>query len=325
MTAAAFRVLAVVVAVQLGSACARAETLEESEALRWLERIASAARDLNYAGTFVYQYGEQVESSRITHFVDATGEYERLETLDGPQREIIRNKDEILTYFADTRVVRREVRAARRSFPALLPEQLAGLNAHYQLRKIGLERVAGYDSQALVLEPRDGFRYGHKLWAEVRSGLLLKARMINEKHHIVEQFHFTQVQVNAPLTRESVKPSFPIPASPLPKGGVLVAPAETGWMVRNQPAGFEKIMEMRRSRPGGNGEVVHLVYSDGLAAVSVFIEPVPDAGKFSEGFAHQGGVNIYTRAMSGELITVLGEVPRVTVMQIGDSVVPKAR
>src|SRR4051795_4354278 len=96
-----------------------AEALDQADPLAWLERIAKAARQLNYSGTFVYQHGDQVETSRITHYYDRTGEYEKLETLDGPKREIIRNNNEILTYDIEHRVVKREKRASRRNFPAL--------------------------------------------------------------------------------------------------------------------------------------------------------------------------------------------------------------
>ena len=310
---------------QLWAGTALAETLEQAEALAWLQKIAQAARDLNYRGTFVYQHGEHAETSRITHLVDRNGEQERLETLDGPRREIIRNNSEILTYYADKRLVKREKRAARKLFPALLPDQLSMLTEHYELRKGGQERIAGYDAQALILEPRDQFRYGHRLWAELQTGLLLKARMVNERNQVLEQFHFTEVAINVTISRDAVKPSFALPPAesvdPLSSG----APADTGWIVRNQPAGFKKIMEMNRTKRAGPGQVAHLVFSDGLAAVSVFIEPLPPAAKVTEGLTHQGAVNIYTRPFSDQLVTVLGETPPVTVMQIANSVSPKAR
>lgn len=317
------RLLPALVVCQLWAGLALAEALEQDEALAWLQKIANAARELNYIGTFVYQHGEQAETSRITHFADATGEYEKLETLDGPRREIIRNNTEVLTFFFDTQVLRRDKRTPRKTFPALLPERLAALTENYQLRKGGRERVAGYDSQALILEPRDGFRYGHKLWAELRTGLLLKARMLNEYRQVIEQFHFTQVQINAPLTQESVAPSFPLPPGSLPDQQAFPAAADTGWIVRNQPAGFKKIMEMRRTKQGGRVPVAHLVYSDGLAAVSVFIEPLPPS-RPADGLSHQGAVTIYTKSLPDQLVTVLGETPAATVMQIGDSVGLKA-
>ena len=82
-------------------------------------------------------------------------------------------------------------------FPALLPEQLSSLTEYYEIRKGEPERIAGFDSQALVLEPKDGMRYGHKFWAESATGLLLKARMVNERHNVVEQFSFTQLIIGS--------------------------------------------------------------------------------------------------------------------------------
>jgi len=301
---------------------ARADALGDAEALAMLQRIAQAAREQNYRGTFVYQHGNQAESSRITHFVDRTGEFEKLETLDGPRREIIRNSTEIVTFYADTGVVKRERRTARKVFPALLPDQLSVLTEYYQLRKAGQDRIAGHDAQALILEPRDQYRYGHKLWAEIKTGLLLKARMLNEKGEVMEQFHFTEVSIGVPVTKDSVMPGFAMPAPT--KGESTLAPTDTGWAVQNQPAGFKKIMEMQRQKQAGGGQVAHLVFSDGLAAVSVFIEPMPTA-RIVPGLSHQGAVSIYTRPLSDKLITVLGETPPVTVMQIANSVSPKGR
>lgn len=315
-------VLLLLVAQVLLVGAARADALDDAEALALLQRIAQAARDLNYRGTFVYQHGNHAETSRITHFVDRTGEFEKLETLDGPRREIIRNSAEIITFYADSGVVKRERRTARKVFPALLPDQLSVLTQYYQLRKAGQDRIAGHDAQALILEPRDQFRYGHKLWAEMKTGLLLKARMLNERGEVMEQFHFTEVAIDVPLTKDAVTPRFVIPAAPqreTPQG-----PTETGWAVQNQPAGFKKIMEMQRHKQAGGGVVSHLVFSDGLAAVSVFIEPMP-AARIVPGLTHQGAVSIYTRPLSDKLITVLGETPPVTVMQIANSVSPKSR
>lgn len=317
-----------VLLLSLWAGWAAAGTLEQNEALTWLQRIANAARQLNYSGIFVYQHGDQVETSRITHYVDRTGEYEKLETLDGPKREIVRSNDEILSFDAEHKVVRREKRTPRKMFPALLPEQLSSLTDYYQLRKGEQERIGGFDSQALVLEPRDQFRYGHKLWAEASTGLLLKARMLDERNHVVEQFVFTQLIIGEGVTRDAVGSSIK-PNSPGWRWDVVepetTAAADTGWVVSSQPAGFRKIMEMKRSKAGSQARVAHLVFSDGLAAVSVFVEPLVTARSYQEGLAHQGAVNIYTRRMSDQLVTVLGEAPAATVMQMANSVGPKSQ
>ncbi|MEX0958428.1 MAG: MucB/RseB C-terminal domain-containing protein [Burkholderiales bacterium] len=299
-----------------------ADPLRQSDALDMLERIANAARELNYVGTFVYQHGDHVETSRIVHFVDATGEYEKLEALDGPRREIIRTNDEVLCYYPDAKVVRSEKRVARRTFPALLPDQITSLTEFYQIRKGKPERIAGYDSEALVLVPRDGMRYGHKLWAEASTGLLLKARMLNERNQAVEQFTFTQLTISSGVTRDMVQPSYRVqfPEWRLDRFAHLLANVESGWTVGQFPAGFRKILEMRRTKQGSSLPVTHLVYSDGLAAISIFIEPLAGRTQVREGMSRQGAINIYTRALDDQIVTVLGEAPPVTVMQIGDSV-----
>jgi sigma-E factor negative regulatory protein RseB len=61
-----------------------------------------------------------------------------------------------------------------------------------------------------------------------------------------------------------------------------------------------------------------------LAAVSIFIEPLP-AGKVKEGAMRQGAVNIYVRPLPEQLVTVLGEAPAATVMQMANSVTPRGQ
>jgi sigma-E factor negative regulatory protein RseB len=305
----------------------RAAPLQQDEALALLQKIADAARNLNYAGTFVYQHGDTVETSRIVHFVDGANEYEKLETLDGPRREVIRNNDEVLCYYPDAKIVRSDKRVARRSFPALLPEQLSSLTEYYEIRKGDTERIGGFDSQALVLVPKDDLRYGHKFWADTASGLLLKARMISERHNVVEQFSFTQLTIGG-VTREMVQPSFSIrsPEWRLDRfANNNISEVESGWTVKNSPPGFRKVLEMRRTKQGNSVLVTHMVYSDGLAAVSVFIEPVATRHRISEGLSRQGAINIYTRTLNDQVVTVLGEAPATTVMQIANSIEARAR
>ncbi|KPK30503.1 MAG: hypothetical protein AMJ66_09580 [Betaproteobacteria bacterium SG8_40] len=310
----------------LGASHAVAEPLTQGDALQILERIATAARTQNYEGTFVYQHGERVETSRIVHFVDTDGEHEKLETLDGPRREIIRNNDEVLCFYPDAKIVRSQQRIAKRSFPALVPEQLSSIAQYYSVRKGRTERVAGFEAQVVILQPNDAMRYGHKLWAETNTGLLLKARTLNEARQVVEQFAFTQLNIGSGVTREMVNPSYKanIPEWRLDRfAQSMLSEVETGWTVRDFPPGFRKIMDMRRTKQGGR-VVTHMVYSDGMAAVSIFIESMPGRS-VNEGLSRQGAINIYRRAVGDNLVTVLGETPAVTVMQIGNSVVFEKR
>lgn len=314
--------VALVALVWVGLPHAGAEPLAQDDALRILEQIATAARTLNYNGTFVYQHGERVETSRIVHFVDTDGEHEKLETLDGPRREIIRNNDEVLCYYPDAKVVRSQKRVVQRSFPALLPEQLSSITEYYTVRKGRTKRIAGFDSQAVILEPKDGMRYGHKLWAETNSGLLLKALTLNEAHQVVEQFAFTQLNIGSGVTKEMINPTYQIsfPEWRMDRfAHSLINESDTAWTVGDFPPGFRKILQMRRTKQGGRVDVTHMVYSDGMAAVSIFIESMPNRA-VNEGLTRQGAINIYRRSIGDKLVTVLGEAPAATVIRIGNSV-----
>ena len=305
-----------------------AESPLPSDPYLWLERMATAAHQLNYSGTFIYRYRGQIETSRIVHKMDETGEHEKLEALDGPPREIIRSNDEIYCYLPNQQAFKMEKRGTRKVFPALLPKQLSDLAVSYIIRLGTRERIAGYDCQNIVLEPRDGFRYGHRFCAELNSALLLKAIMLNEKNVMVDQFSFTHIKLGGPIDNNEFKPKL--------AGGVvhwqgqqpIVAdtPAgETGWIIKQPPAGFKRIMEMKRGMPGKKMPIAHLVFSDGLAAVSIFVEPMVAGAHPMDGLSNQGAINIYAKALSENQITVLGEVPAATVMQIGNSVISKPR
>jgi sigma-E factor negative regulatory protein RseB len=174
-----------------------ADASESQEGLSWLKRMASASRQQNYVGTFVYRNSRQTETSRIAHFMNAGGgEFEKLETLDGPPREIIRTNDQVTCYLPNSKTVLVEKRIPRR-FPALLPEQLTDVPESYAVRKEGMDRVAGHECQVIVLQPRDKLRYGHDFCAEAKSGLPLRARSFGEKNETLESFAFTELAIGA--------------------------------------------------------------------------------------------------------------------------------
>jgi sigma-E factor negative regulatory protein RseB len=239
---------------------------------------------------------------------------------------VLRTHDLVYTYFPDDKSLRIERRRAGRSFPQLLPDQLTAITEHYEIRRAEVERVGGVEAQALILEPRDGLRYGHKFWADTSTGLLLKAKMIGERNHTMELFAFTQLQIGGAISRDLLKPGFVIPPNtpPAPPTGAEVT--DTGWSIGNQPPGFHRVLEVRRVRQGPqSGPLVHIVLSDGLAAVSVFIEPVSARNKsMADGrLIQQGATHIFTRVVGDQRVTVLGETPAHTVMQIANSLSPK--
>jgi sigma-E factor negative regulatory protein RseB len=304
-----------------GALATPAQGDQHGVALGWLEKMASSARKLNYTGTFTYQSGGNTETSRITHVADAAGELERIEVLDGSPREVIRSNDEIRCFLPDEKLVIVEKRSRYKAFPALLPSPVEGLSEYYHIRLGGVARVAGLDSQIVILEPKDAFRYGHQLWADIDSGLLLKARMVNERNETIEQFAFNQLQISGAIDRTSLRPRFDAEdktwrihyartSQSLAAGG--------DWQFKVQLPGFIKSAGMKRSSLGGQeGEVTHFVFSDGLASISVFVEPLKE--RKAEGATYSmGATNVYKRVTGNHLLTVLGEVPMASLVRLGD-------
>jgi len=321
MKASAAALLLVAAACQAVSA---AEVTAPAEGLQLLRQMAQAARQLNYSGIFVYKHGNQIETSRIWHMTDASGDYERLETLDGPPREIVRVNDEVTYFYPALKQARVERWTTARRFPAVVSEQLAAVAASYTLRKGGIARVAGYDCQMTILEPRDNLRYGHAFCSDAKTGLPLRAKTFNERKETVEIFAFTQVDINAAITREHVSPRYDPSAAGWKLDRSMLAQgveADSGWIVLNRPAGFRKILELKRTIQGKTA--AQLVFSDGLAAISVFVEPAVAGTRAAQELTHQGAINIFTRPQAGFVVTSLGEAPASTIMQFGNSVTPR--
>jgi sigma-E factor negative regulatory protein RseB len=303
------------------SSCVLAENTPQADNLNWLRRIAMAAHQQNYAGVFVYQSGERTETSRVSHMVDEDGEHERLDTLDGLSREVIRNNELVYCFQPDKNLMLVEKRQSIQPFPSLLPRQLSDLTENYLIRKGGTERVAGFDAQVITLEPKDNFRYTRTLWAETNSGLLLKTNVRNEAGNVVGQFAFTQLSIGGKIDKSQFVPRPDVPRILLGGGAAPARMDGQAWEVTQVPPGFKKIVDINRTMPGKEGPVRHMVFSDGLATVSVFIEPVGKGKeKVEEGGALQGSFHVYTRVVAGNRVTVLGGVPSATVMQVANSV-----
>ena len=295
----------------------------DPSALQWLQRIYSASEKLSYSGTFVYQQGQRVETSRIIHVVDAAGPRERLETLDGVPREIVRTGDEVVCYLPGSMTVKIDKQPGRRPFPAILSEQLKDVSENYTVKKGEVERVGGYSCQVLTLEPKDRMRYGHQLWADLKTGMLLRAKTFNEKNEMLEQFKFTQVKIGGPISRDQLKPHYFRESKDWrveDSGATRADLAASGWTLRTKPPGFRTVAELMRT-VGGTGGVGHIVLSDGLAAISVFIEPASSKRPQSQsGLARQGAINVYTRPVGNYWVTVVGEAPAESVKYVANAV-----
>ena len=326
------------------SASAAALANPNLDAMQWLQRIQQAASKLNYSGSFVYlQQGGQPQTSRITHLVEGGIEKERLEMLEGAPVVVVRTNDEVKTYLPESKTVVIEKRRAKPGFPALmgpvmLPagtaplfgpggsllapfNPLANIAEQYNVRKWDTQRIAGLDCQVLLLEPKDGLRYTHKLWADAATGLLLKAQAFNEKSEVVEQIAFTQVEIGGIIEKYQARVNQREGGRDWRTVNAQVwdaSLADAGWKIEPVLPGFRKVSEIRRGMADGSA-VGQVVFSDGLASVSVFVEPARDV-KLREGAANQGAVNIYRRKVGDHLVTVLGEAPSACVTRFAKAI-----
>ncbi|MGI4849124.1 MAG: MucB/RseB C-terminal domain-containing protein [Janthinobacterium lividum] len=310
---------------------------DRREALSWLRRTQAAAQKLNFSGTFVYQQGNLVRTSRITHFLEGKNEIEKLEVLDGKPREYIRNNDEIVCYVPESKTLLVEKRVSKDVFPAILAVNPGELAEQYEIHKGETGRIAGFESQAIVLEPKDKLRYGYRLWAERVTGLLLRAQTLNDKGEAVEQITFTQLMIGN-IDKSQVRSSFQNTKNWHVENAVMHQTDLSGWTVRGIPAGFRKIREMQRvltdttaaglaSGQSVEREVSQIVFSDGMAAISVFIEP--GSKSRTEGSVQQGAMNIVGKRQGDFWLTIMGEVPSAAIQQVANTIEfkgePKAR
>ena len=296
-------------------------------ALAWLTKMANAPRQYNYAGTFVYYADSHMETSYIAHKTDASGERERIEVLDGMPRIVFRNNDEMKCYLPESRKIYTEKRWFRKFFPDFMPQPVENIDDNYLVKEIKRERIANREAQVLMLIPRDSLRYGHQFWIDVDTGLLLKVS-VAQGNDVIEQFSFAQLRVDHDIEVGEVTPDQAMVSGEWKTTNLIAAilnKNELRWGITHLPTGFKKLVEMKRNLTEKATLVDHIALSDGLATVSVFIEPiVKDAPAPIPGFfSSRGAINIYVRTLDGNKITTVGEVPVETIKLIGDSVIRK--
>ena len=286
---------------------------QSQESLSWLRKIHDATQKLSYSGTFVYQNGARSETSRIVRY----GDIEKVEIMDGVPREIVRTKDTVRCYLPGSKVVKVD-RRTERGFPALVPDRIGALTRHYDVSLGETRRIAGYDCRAVVLTPKDNLRYGYRLYADKASGMLLRAVTVDTNGEPVEQFTFTELKLGG-VTRDMVKPSHASRSWRVEDADA--APTRlAGWGLSSELPGFQKVVELKR-RLGDSRSAGQVVYSDGLAAVSVFIESLEGrSDPVRTGLASMGAIHIYTREVANHMVTVVGEAPAASVQRIANAV-----
>lgn len=289
-----------------------------------LNEMSKASRGLNYDGVFVYRLGKQMDTMRIIHKSGEDGVYQRLVSLTGHAREVIRDKDNVKCYFPEDKSVVVEESRLGKLISSYIPTPVQTISEFYSFEIAGEDRIAGMEAWIINVRPNDKYRYGYQLWIDKESKLLLKSELKNQLGVTLEQIMFTQLNILEYVDEALLEPSTSA------KGYTWYSTKENKtevsdvnakhWKATWMPAGFAMSEHAKEPMVTSEMPVEHLVYSDGLAMVSVFVEKVQKQPNISDGPAKFGGVNAYATHTDGYQITAVGEVPKATVKQMADSV-----
>lgn len=299
----------------------------QNSARDWLNAMSMALQNLNYDGTFVYLHDGKLEAMRIVHLLDSSGEKERLFSLTGSAREVIRDSQSVTCIMPDSKSVMVGRTRPRQPFP-VVPQDLDSLQKYYRLENVGDDRMTGVMTRVVAVMPRDRYRYGYRFWISKDSKMLLKSDLTGANGAPIEQVMFTHLGVGKDVSEAALPDLSEEQGRAWQRqdiGGGASSAGKPGeerrWEVERLPEGFTlRAYRRRHMRPGGE-ETEHMVYSDGLATVSVYVELASAEDNSFKGLSRMGAMNAYGAVVGGHQVVVVGEVPAVTVEMMARSTV----
>jgi len=307
-----------------------ATAVAAEEPTQWLERMNQALTTRNYDGTFSHWHGGKVEMLRIIHRVQDGAVAERLVSLDGSEREFIRIGPDLVCYLPDKKTVLVERRPADESLLGGFPAVNQQTATFYDIQEIARTRLNRRDTHLITVTPKDEFRYGYRLWIDESTGMPLKTQLCDGRGRVIEQIVFASLTLSSRIPDSAFKPDVSTqgfrwlrneaaPTKEPPENASLV------WNALKLPPGFKMAARSAQVMPGSTDPVSHLVFSDGLASVSVFVEmetktsEPADEQTVTEESARLGSSSVYSTMMGGRKVTAVGEVPPATVRSIASS------
>jgi sigma-E factor negative regulatory protein RseB len=307
-----------------------ATAVAAEEPTQWLQRMNQALTSRNYDGTFSHWLGGKVEMLRIIHRVQDGAVSERLVSLDGSNREFIRSGEELACYLPDKKTVIVEKRSPEESllggFPTITPQTAS----FYDIQEVGRTRLNRRDTRIITVSPRDEYRYGYRLWIDESTAMPLKTQLCDGRGRVIEQIVFATLTLASQIPDAAFRPEVStdgfqwlrndrMPAKESPEAASMV------WNQMKLPPGFKMAARSAQIMPGSTDPVSHLVFSDGLASVSVFVETetrsqvAQDGQTVTEETTRVGSSSVYSTLMGGRKVTAVGEVPPETVRSIASS------
>jgi sigma-E factor negative regulatory protein RseB len=307
------------------------------DARAWIQRIHAAANSGNFQGTLVFSAGGTLSSSRVAHYTVGDQVYEQLDALDGREQRILRHNDGVQTWWPKTRmavVEKRETLPGWSTTPQAVEPQALD---HYDMRREADSRVAGRDAAVFLLEPRDGLRYAQRFWADLATGLMLRADLLGPPappsataaaRTVLESTAYSEVAIGIKPQPDTVTQLMQSLAKQ--PGWRIVKPQQQrtsleseGWVLASPVAGYALAGSVRRGMEAtGDGEpVLQVVFSDGLTHVSLFVESYQPQRHRSEMQmqAQHGGTAMLTQRRGAHWLTAVGDVPLATLKRFGEA------
>jgi sigma-E factor negative regulatory protein RseB len=310
-------------------------SLAGDDPLEWLEKMDRALATRNYEGTFFHLSEGRVETMRIVHRFRAGRVTERLLSLDGSGREFVRNNGELTCYLPDQRKVLVEPLQDRGPFLGSLPRFGGDVNKFYSIDALPASRVLGRPTRVIAVNPKDQYRFGYRLWLDENTAMPLKTQLCDARGQVIEQILFARLEMPENIPDSELAPAVHtegmrwVRQGPSPDNA---SPALSAYRASELPPGFRLTVEGAQTLGAAAIPASHLVYSDGLATVSVFVEAQPDAKSGTEqkpstppeppmqGLARVGSGFAFSTVVQGHQVTAVGEVPAQTVEFIAHSV-----
>jgi sigma-E factor negative regulatory protein RseB len=301
----------------------------------WLEKMNQALATRNYDGTFFHLSEDRVETMRIVHRVKAGSVTERLQSLDGSGREFVRSNGELTCYLPDQHTVLVQPRQDSGPFLGSLPRFGSDVDQFYLIEALPASHVLGHAARVIVVTPKDQFRFGYRLWLDEKTAMPLKTQLCDSHGQVIEQILFARLDMPESIPDADLTPAVHTEGMRWVRQGPArdaTPSALAEYRASQLPPGFRLTVSGAQMLGDASAPAAHLVYSDGVATVSVFVEaeppPKPAAEETPsspppppmEGLARVGSGFAFSTTVQGHQVTAVGEVPAQTVEFIAHSV-----
>jgi sigma-E factor negative regulatory protein RseB len=282
----------------------------------WLNRMGAAVQSTSYEGTVIRIRDGEAEALKVVHTVTDGVIREKVVAQEGNGLEIIRNGNEVHCILPDRKSVLVEEWDDQSTLFSTLPSSDIRFGNEYDVSIVREDRVAGRQTNLLAIRPHDGYRYGHRIWLDIETGFPLQTQLIGSDGSAIEEVKFADISLNKEIHASALAPSYSTEDFRWFNQSArhVTRSVETNWASDELPQGFRAISTHEEKMPGGEEFVTHILYSDGLANVSVFIALRGDGD--SQGPSSVGGSNSFSAVVAEYEVTAVGEVPAMTVEQI---------